>query len=550
MPSLPTSLSVVALVVAWLVVLVPMAARRREHVPHSDERSAGFRILRRSSRRRNRRVLSRTAVASPDDTDEWNAGEDTMDDRFDESEFDDDMERDEYDGDANDAEGAGSVASTVGAEGLADEDELDDDEAAGDDRVDGDLAEALFDVDDDLDDDDVDDELADDLVGADEAGGAVGSTSADAYAQTAHDTDPDPAEFADPAEIAAASPGRSAEASVDPALDPVPEPAVAAGDPRGQGRLLAARSRSDWQAASELPLARDGERDLGADVGRDADTAVGDDWDAADEWAAEHAASVTKGGHGQRSDPDWSGDRSRTAPGSGGRGDEPRPGTRTTGATVNAAGRPADEPEPADPEMEGVDPAALRPVPRRPGRGGFDPEAAATAKVFRYRRRRRVTVFLLLATIAFTLVSVFLAPTAWIGAVVSGVLLIGYLTYLRRQVRIEESIRQRRMARLARARQIRPDYGRDAYGRDVYGRDHGDRDHYGSGASLREPDGPAQAADHRSARRGMAADTLVAAASVPPSPRSGTVVDLDDDDPAFAELEYHRPLTYRRASGQ
>jgi Ca2+/Na+ antiporter len=222
---------------------------------------------------------------------------------------------------------------------------------------------------------------------------------------------------------------------------------------------------------------------------------------------------------------------------------------------VIAGGRPADGPDVADPEMEDVDPAALRPVPRRPGRGGFDPEAAATAKVFRYRRRRRVTVFLLLATIAFTLVSVFLAPTAWIGAVVSGVLLIGYLTYLRRQVRIEESIRQRRMARLARARQIRPDYGRDPYGRDPYGRDPygsdpGDRDHHGSGTSLREPDRPASAADHRSARRGSAAETLVAAASVPPSPRSGTVVDLDDDDPAFAELEYHRPLTYRRASGQ
>ena len=102
MPSLPTSLSVVALALAWLVVLVPMAARRREHVPESDDRSAGFRVLRRSSRRRNRRVLSRTAVASAD-PDERNGGVDPMDDQMLWSE-DDDFEGDDevLDGDVLD----------------------------------------------------------------------------------------------------------------------------------------------------------------------------------------------------------------------------------------------------------------------------------------------------------------------------------------------------------------------------------------------------------------------------------------------------------------
>src|SRR6185437_12203846 len=93
MPSLPTSLSVVALAVAWLVVLVPMAARRREHVPESDDRSAGFRVLRRTSRRRNQRVLSRTAVASAD-VDGPDGEVDSMDDPGLWRE-DDDLERDE-----------------------------------------------------------------------------------------------------------------------------------------------------------------------------------------------------------------------------------------------------------------------------------------------------------------------------------------------------------------------------------------------------------------------------------------------------------------------
>jgi hypothetical protein len=94
----------------------------------------------------------------------------------------------------------------------------------------------------------------------------------------------------------------------------------------------------------------------------------------------------------------------------------------------------------------------------------------------------------------------------WVGAVVSLALLVGYLAYLRRQVRIEASIRQRRMERLQRARQIRPESGRPA----------------------------------RRARTGTSA-------VVP----GRTVVDLDDDDPAFDDLdEYQQPVTYRRASGQ
>ena len=38
---------------------------------------------------------------------------------------------------------------------------------------------------------------------------------------------------------------------------------------------------------------------------------------------------------------------------------------------------------------------------------------------------------------------------------------------------------------------------------------------------------------------------------VPASPRGpGVVVDLDDDDPVFDDLEYYEPVVYRRAAGQ
>jgi len=152
--------------------------------------------------------------------------------------------------------------------------------------------------------------------------------------------------------------------------------------------------------------------------------------------------------------------------------------------------------------VDGVDGEHLRPVPRRPGRGGYDPEAAEATRAYRYRQRRRITFVLLIATAVFTLAALLTVSVFWVGAAVSVVLLAGYLAYLRRQVRIEAAIRQRRMERLQRARQIRPESG-------------------------------------RSRPRRSDVD------------RGREVVDLDDDDPAFDDLErYNEPVTYRRAVGQ
>jgi uncharacterized membrane protein YciS (DUF1049 family) len=153
---------------------------------------------------------------------------------------------------------------------------------------------------------------------------------------------------------------------------------------------------------------------------------------------------------------------------------------------------------------DGVEDEHLRPVPRRPGRGGYDPEAAEATRAYRYRQRRRITFVLLIATVVFSLAALLTVSVFWVGAVVSVVLVAGYLTYLRRQVRIEAAIRQRRMERLQRARQIRPESGRSRPGR-------------------------------------VRSD----------ADRGREVVDLDDDDPGFDDLEqYHEPVTYRRAVGQ
>ena len=162
---------------------------------------------------------------------------------------------------------------------------------------------------------------------------------------------------------------------------------------------------------------------------------------------------------------------------------------------------------PAGPAFADVQDEQLRPVPRRPGRGGFDPEAAEATRAYRYQQRRRITLILLIATVAFSVTAFLFVSWLWIGAAVSLALLVGYLSYLRRQVRIEAAIRQKRMERLQRARQIRPEYARP---------------------------------QRRTSRAGMSA--------VAPG---RTVVDLDDDDPGFDDLEeYRQPVTYRRAAGQ
>lgn len=170
-----------------------------------------------------------------------------------------------------------------------------------------------------------------------------------------------------------------------------------------------------------------------------------------------------------------------------------------------------------------------RSAPARPGRGGFNPAAADRARAYRFRQRRRVTLALLVIAVAG-------AVAGWLGvgfgypaAVAGGVLLVLYFAYLRRQVRIEAEIRQRRLARLDRAAQIRPGY-RPSVAEQVYAHRTGE---------LPRP-GAADEYQVRSHARG----------SVPPVGSAyGVPVDLEDSDPAFDDLEYYRPAVYRRRAG-
>lgn len=110
-----------------------------------------------------------------------------------------------------------------------------------------------------------------------------------------------------------------------------------------------------------------------------------------------------------------------------------------------------------DPVAEDADDSILATVPveapvQRSGRGGFDPEADAAARAVRYRNRQRTVLGLAGATVvSIAGAMIFSALLAWV-AVLLGVLLVGYMSYLRQQVRMEEQIRVRRMTRLQHSR--------------------------------------------------------------------------------------------------
>lgn len=164
----------------------------------------------------------------------------------------------------------------------------------------------------------------------------------------------------------------------------------------------------------------------------------------------------------------------------------------------------------------------------RPGRGGFDPEAAEIAAKAKYTRRQRVVVALIALVVITAIVAGFLWTPLWWGNGAAGLALVGYLVYLRRQVRIEEEIRQRRMARMgalsgaARARREPEDAG--AY----------------------EPLEEIEVAEYP--REIVGAERK----PVPTSRirRQAVVVDLDDEDPAFHELNDPGQLPFRRAAGE
>lgn len=187
-----------------------------------------------------------------------------------------------------------------------------------------------------------------------------------------------------------------------------------------------------------------------------------------------------------------------------------------------------------DEELLDVVHAEDLPLPARrykAGRGGFDPEAAEEDKQAKYARRRRIVLGTLIAAVATALFAAVAWQAMWWLHVAIDLGLVGYLTYLRRQVRIEDDIRQRRMSRMRAAPR-----------------------------GAREPDewdepNIAARASSTGGEHGEHSESRARAAHEPRAPLGthypGTaVVDLDDGDPEFDELDGLDSLPYRRAAGE
>ncbi|WNV82200.1 hypothetical protein RM788_28775 [Umezawaea sp. Da 62-37] len=170
--------------------------------------------------------------------------------------------------------------------------------------------------------------------------------------------------------------------------------------------------------------------------------------------------------------------------------------------------------------------------PYRPGRGGFDAETASIVAQAKYAFRRRVVAAMLVAALLTGLVAGILYPLVWWAHGAVDLTLVGYLVYLRRQVRIEEDIRARRQSRLAQARRRptpRPQPQVEQQPRTT--------------ETTPEP----EATQHHDEETPLA-----------PRPRlqhhhtrPGTVVvEADDEDPMFVELDGPAYQRYRRAAGE
>jgi hypothetical protein len=82
----------------------------------------------------------------------------------------------------------------------------------------------------------------------------------------------------------------------------------------------------------------------------------------------------------------------------------------------------------------------------------FESNTAAAVSARKYAFRKRVLMTMALMLVGSALVALLLVPDAWWCSASMGGLTVLYLGYLRRQTRIEERVRRRRMQRMARSR--------------------------------------------------------------------------------------------------
>ena len=172
----------------------------------------------------------------------------------------------------------------------------------------------------------------------------------------------------------------------------------------------------------------------------------------------------------------------------------------------------------------------------RPGRGGFDPEAAAVIARAKYAYRQRVVLAMLIGAVVTAVTAGVAFPALWWGHGAIDLVLVSYLVYLRRQVRIEDGD-PRAPPGADEPCSTLPPALRRAPGRRRRTR------------STRKP-----TSTRSTSRRSRPAASAWADGPYTPTPtvsrHGAVVVDVDDEDPAFDELDEPSNLPYRRAVGE
>jgi len=105
-----------------------------------------------------------------------------------------------------------------------------------------------------------------------------------------------------------------------------------------------------------------------------------------------------------------------------------------------------------DDELTHLGPEDLEFAARRRGRGGFDPERDAQIRQSHYQRRQRTVMGLVAFIAVATIAAVVAGGWMWVAPAVGVVVLFSYMSGLRRQVKVEDQLRARRIAHMKRAR--------------------------------------------------------------------------------------------------
>ncbi|OBB70046.1 gephyrin-like molybdotransferase receptor GlpR [Mycobacterium sp. 852014-50255_SCH5639931] len=150
-----------------------------------------------------------------------------------------------------------------------------------------------------------------------------------------------------------------------------------------------------------------------------------------------------------------------------------------------------------EPEAESDDEEMPAPAPRNASRRRrFDTQTAAAVSARKFAFRKRVLMVMAVVLVGTATAAFKISPSAWWACGTATAVTLLYLAYLRRQTRIEERVRRRRMQRMARARMG----VENAY----------DRDYDVVPSRLRRP--------------------------------GAVVLEIDDEDPIFEHLDYAMPM--------